>query len=160
MKASIILSAMALSLMAFSASAGETKGTGQRTHKPNRGEYLKRFDTNGDGQLSADEKQAAREQFKEKHPEMAERYQELIKQFDKDGDGKLNEEERAALKQYMQEHRQEKGTGKGGQTSPTSGHREEILKRFDKNGDGKLDEEEKAAAMEALKQFRENHKKE
>lgn len=160
MKARMIFSALVLSLLAASISAGETTRKGQSTHKPNRGEYLKRFDTNGDGQLSADEKQAAREQFKEKHPEMAERYQELIKQFDKDCDGKLNEEERAALKQHMQEQRQEKGTEKGGQTSPTSGHREELLKRFDKNGDGKLDEEEKAAAMEAVKQFRQTHKKE
>lgn len=156
MKMTMILSAMMLSQLAFSAFAGEDKGAGQRMHKPDRAQYLKRFDTNGDGQLSTEEKQAAREQFKEKHPQIADRYQEALKRFDKDGDGKLNEEERAAAKQFMQEHRGER-EGEGG---PKGEMREKILKRFDQNGDGKLDEEEKAAAREAYKQYRQNHKKE
>jgi len=78
-------------------------------------ELVAQFDTDGDGKLSEEEREAARER---KHKELLEKYDadkdgalgedertkmkedikaEILKKFDKDGDGKLSEEERAAM---------------------------------------------------------------
>ena len=48
---------------------------------------IKKFDTDGDGELNKEEKEEALKA-------MAARKKEAIAKFDKDGDGKLNEEER------------------------------------------------------------------
>ena len=50
---------------------------------------MKKFDKDGDGKLSDEEKAEARKA-------MEARRKEMIGKFDKDGDGKLNEEERKA----------------------------------------------------------------
>lgn len=83
-------------------------------------EMLKKFDKDGDGTLSKEEKDAMREAMKEHHKDRA-------KEFDKDGDGKLSEAEREAMKEAR----------KG-----------EWLKKFDTDGDGKLSDEERKAMPE------------
>ena len=124
----------ALSLTAWTAAAQEGGGR-PGLGGPGRGKrLLERFDKDGDGKLSPEEKKAAFEQFKANRPEM---YQKLLEKFDKNGDGKLDENERAAAKEAFKERSGEM--------------RKKVLEKFDKNGDGKLDENEKEAAKEALK---------
>ena len=84
-----------------------------------REEMMKRFDTDGDGQSSQEEREAMREamdNFRGMSGRrgggppfgMAFQTDKLIKQFDDDADGKLNDGERRAAREYIQEKR---GTG-------------------------------------------------
>ena len=66
--------------------------------RPDRGEMLKKFDKDGDGQLSEEEREAMREARK---GEMEARRAEMLKKYDKDGDGKLSMEEREAMREDM-----------------------------------------------------------
>lgn len=64
--------------------------------------FMKRFDKDGDGKISEEEKAAIKKEFEA-------RKAMFMKKFDKDGDGKLNDEEKAAIKKAfmarMQGHR-------------------------------------------------------
>lgn len=73
-----------------------------------KAEMLKKYDKDGDGKLSDEEKKAMREDWAKNHPEAAKRMEEMkarheayvadmIKKFDKDGDGKLSPEELQAI---------------------------------------------------------------
>ncbi|MDA0836805.1 MAG: EF-hand domain-containing protein [Planctomycetota bacterium] len=112
-----------------------------KPHRPSKEEILQKFDKDGDGELSEDEKAAMKEAM-EKHrgkPGEGDRRisEEMRKKFDADGDGKLNEDERAALKEAMKKRLHA-----------------DAIKKFDKDGDGELNEEERAAAREAGKNRR------
>lgn len=63
----------------------------EKAEKPVPPEVLKKYDKDGDGKLSAEEKAAW------KADREAEK-KALLAKYDKDGDGKLNEEEKAAWK--------------------------------------------------------------
>jgi hypothetical protein len=66
-----------------------------------RGDWLKRFDTDGDGKLSDVEK-----------AKMEEARKERMKKIDTDGDGEISQEERdAARKQYRKRERKPEGDG-------------------------------------------------
>lgn len=116
----------------------ERKPTSQRgsppSSKENREAILKKFDKDGDGKLSEEERAEARKSFGGGRPPRPPA--ELIKKFDKDGDGKLNEEERAALREEGQKRRKE------------------MVEKFDKDGDGKLNEEERKAAFAEMRKNR------
>jgi Ca2+-binding EF-hand superfamily protein len=58
-----------------------------------------RFDRNGDGTVDAQEKAAAREQFKQHRAEMK---QKMLQKFDANRDGKLDDGERAAMRETFQ----------------------------------------------------------
>lgn len=64
-------------------------------------EMIKKFDKDGDGKLSEEEKTAMKSERKEKGKN---RRAEMIKKFDKDGDGKLSEEEKTATRKEMKKH--------------------------------------------------------
>jgi hypothetical protein len=83
-------------------------------------EMLKKFDKDGDGKLSEDERKAMREAIQERH-------KDKFKEFDKDGDGKLSKEEKEAMK---------------------AARKAEWLKKYDTDGDGKLSDEERKAMPE------------
>ncbi len=81
---------------------------------------LKKFDKDGDGKLSDDEKAAMKAEMQKRRGEGgkgpdAARQAEMLKKFDKDGDGKLSDEEKAAMRAEMQKKRGEggKAAGKG-----------------------------------------------
>lgn len=93
-----------------------------RPEGPPPAEIIAKFDKDGDGKLSEDERAAMKEARKTM---MEARKKEILAQFDKDGDGKLNDEEKAAAKEARQKL---------------------MLEKFDKDGDGKLSKEEKEAA--------------
>ena len=81
------------------------KPTRERGGPPNREAFLKKFDKDGDGKLSEEERAEARKSFSGGRPPRPPAA--LIKKFDKDGDGKLNEKERAALREEGLKRRKE-----------------------------------------------------
>lgn len=84
-------------------------------------EVLEKFDKDGDGKLSKEEREAMREERKAK----------MLEKFDKDGDGKLSDSERETMREAMK------------------AKREELLKKYDANSNGRLDPEEIKAARDA-----------
>ena len=72
-------------LFSFAAPDGKKKSPGEGKRFPNREQMIKKFDKDGDGKLSEEERAAVRE-------EMKGRKGELLAKFDKDGDGELNDE--------------------------------------------------------------------
>jgi len=97
----------------------EKKGKGDKPGRPSREEMIKKFDKDGDGKLSDEEKAEIRKTMANRTPPA-----HILEKFDKDGDGKLSDEEKAGM-------------------------RKEMMAKFDKDGDGKLSPEERKAAMEA-----------
>ena len=67
---------------------------------PIRDEIVKRFDTDGDGKLSMDERFTMRKK-------MQGRKKELIQKFDADGDGILNDEERTIIRKVFENRKAE-----------------------------------------------------
>jgi Ca2+-binding EF-hand superfamily protein len=84
-------------------------------------EILEKFDKDGDGKISREERKAMDE----------ERKKEMLAKFDKDSDGKLSDEERAEMRAEME-----------------SRHKE-LLEKYDADKDGKLGPEEIKTAREA-----------
>jgi Ca2+-binding EF-hand superfamily protein len=83
--------------------AGEGKARGREA-------MIKRFDKNGDGKLSDDEKAQAQKFFKDKKGERpAGKLTQAMQKFDTDGDGKISDDEKAAAKKELAEKRKEKG---------------------------------------------------
>jgi hypothetical protein len=97
----------------------EKKGKGDKSGRPSREEILKKFDKDGDGNLSDEEKAEIRKTMANRTPPA-----HILEKFDKDGDGKLSDEEKAGM-------------------------RKEMMAKFDKDGDGKLSPDERKAAIEA-----------
>src|SRR5205814_1630175 len=89
---------------------------GEGAKARSREAMIKRFDKNGDGKLSEDEKAEAQKELKakrgagkgERRPAGG-KMAEILKKFDTDGDGKLSDEEKAAAKGEFAEKRKEKG---------------------------------------------------
>ena len=132
----LVIGGLGLALAAAQALAGDPAApAGPRC--PLRARILEKFDKDGDGKLSDEERAAAREAFRAR---LAAHKEEILKRFDKDGDGKLSDEERAATRESLRNR--------------LAAHWDQILKRFDKDGDGKLSDEERAAAREAFRQPR------
>ena len=88
-------------------------------------EVIKKFDKDGDGKLSEEERAAMREARK---AEMEARHKENLAKYDTDKDGKLSDAEKEAMR---------------------AARKKELLAKYDKDGDGKLSEEERKAAIEA-----------
>jgi len=89
----------------------------------------KKYDTDGDGRLSADERRAM---FRAR---MEQRQAAALAKFDKNDDGKLDEAERQALREDQRNRF--------------------MLRMFDKDGDGEFDEKETAAMEQAIAKWRE-----
>ncbi len=110
-----------------------------------REKIVDKFDADGNGKLTGDERAAAREAlkkfhnakhflaWKKRHPAL---WKKVLAKYDADGDGKLGEAERQALREACQERR------------------EKIAEKFDKDGDGKLSAKERAALHRALRLHR------
>jgi len=110
---------------------------GERLHK----HFLEKYDKDGDGKLSEEEKVAAKEEWKKRHVHMKELMGEvkenLHEKYDTDNDGELSEEEKKAIKETAKQQWEIKKEG--------------ILKLYDANGDGELDEDERKEARDAWK---------
>ncbi|OGV70281.1 MAG: hypothetical protein A2283_00265 [Lentisphaerae bacterium RIFOXYA12_FULL_48_11] len=102
-------------------------GDGQRGKGPMNGEMLKKFDKDGDGKLSDEEKTAAKAAWDK----------QMLEKFDKDKDGKLSDEEKEAAKNARKDEMKKK-----------------MLEKFDKDKDGKLSDEEKAEMKKFMEQHK------
>jgi hypothetical protein len=89
-------------------------------------ELRKKHDTNGDGQLDADERKAYYQEYRERAK---------IVQWDKDGDGKLSDTERKEMETKQAEWKKR----------AEENRRKWTLQRWDKDKDGKLSDQELAA---------------
>lgn len=108
-----------------SAQDGDKDGKHNKRKHRRHAMLLKKFDKDGDGKLSDDEKAAAKEFVKAHREEWKERRQDrhkkILEKFDKDGDGKLSDDEKGAAKEARKQHREEwkknhgdKGEGRDG----------------------------------------------
>jgi Ca2+-binding EF-hand superfamily protein len=77
-----------------------------------KAEMLKKFDKDGDGRLSDEEKSTLRAEMQNRRGGGRDRKQwtpeqrdEMLKKFDKDGDGKLSQEERDTAREAMKASR-------------------------------------------------------
>ncbi|HEY9155401.1 MAG TPA: EF-hand domain-containing protein [Opitutaceae bacterium] len=96
-------------------------------------EMIKRFDTNGDGVLDANERAAMHTAMQQKRAERLARMNErMLKKYDKNGDGVLDASEQAAALADLE-------------------NRPRFIARFDKDGDGKLNDVEKANAENTMR---------
>jgi Ca2+-binding EF-hand superfamily protein len=100
-----------------------------------RQDFMERFDADGDGELSEEERQAVRDYFRQRREEQMQR--RLVERFDADGDGVLNEEEQLNADAEMEARRVERQA--------------RMTERFDTDGDGKLSEAENQAARESFR---------
>jgi Ca2+-binding EF-hand superfamily protein len=117
--------------------AGPAGGAGPFGRRLDRAEIIRKYDKDGDGQLSEEERAAAIKDFQD------EQQQEMLKKYDKDGDGKLSEEELAAMREDQQK-----------QAQPWQKMAEKINRRlFETDEDGQLTEVGKAQAKEFQKQL-------
>ena len=105
------LTLMTAGILAFGLNAkpereGGKKG-GPPEGRPSREEVMKKFDKDGDGKLSEEERAAARAEMQKRREagglkgKGSEKQAEMLKKFDKDGDGKLSEDERTAMREAM-----------------------------------------------------------
>ena len=162
-----ILSLAVVALACGNAWADDDKkkeGKGKRGEM--RKKLIEKFDADGDGKLSDDEKAKAREAMKKRRGQgrsggdkarggrgkgrpgggaSADFRKKMLEKYDADGDGKLNEEERGKARKEMQKHFKER--------------REAMLKKFDKDGDGKLNEDERKALHAEMKKRRGDRKR-
>ncbi len=133
----------------------------QAAFKKQQEEYLRKWDADGDGQLSPEEHKAASDdrirEWREKNPEQAalwdkqqeeykRRQEEYLRKWDTDGDGKLSpEEHRIASETIMREWRQnnpEAAARWDRQQEEYRKQQEERIRKYDADGDGKLSPQE------------------
>ncbi len=125
----IFLSAIGLSIGLYAKPEKDGKKPGSFEGRPSREEIIKKFDKDGDGKLSDEEKAELRKKMAQRSGGGRKLPPFLMKKFDKDGDGKLSDEEKAEARKAME------------------ARRKEMIEKFDKDGDGKLNEEERKVAM-------------
>ena len=133
----------------------------ERGERPRRGgkhmkaRMLEQFDADGDGELSSDEREAAKAFMQERKAEHKARLRE---ECDANGDGVLSADERP--ERARGEGRRGKegrhGKGRGGKEHRGKHMHKQALELFDVDGDGELNENEKANA----KAFHEQRKAE
>lgn len=118
---------------------------------------MKKFDKDGDGRLSPEERKEAMEAMKGKAADLEslrqKHVEDVMNRFDKDGDGKLDKSELAG---FLEEQRkmfdeQRRRMGPPRKFQPPK----EILAKYDKNGDGKIDAEERRAIFKDARERRE-----
>ncbi len=117
-----------LILSLVSSSGKSTEGSESSPPDAKRATFFQKFDKDGDGKLSEEERKAAREEMAGKRPLLPPL---LIKKFDKDGDGRLSVEEREDAKKSWQDRKKE------------------TLEKFDADGDGILNAEERRNAIQS-----------
>lgn len=109
-----------------------------------RAEMLARFDKDGDGELSEEERQAAREAMRAEREQR--RQQFLLERYDKDGDGVLNEAETKAMEEDQARIEAEREARRAEM-------QQRALEAYDTDGDGQLSEEERRAANQQRREW-------
>lgn len=99
-----------------------------------RQEWMDRFDIDGDGKISDEERDAMREEMRARRDEFMLR--RMTSRFDADGDGELNEAERIEAEAELAVQQAERQA--------------RMIERFDTDGDGRLSDAESQAARESF----------
>lgn len=134
-----IVATLACSMTTYAQGDGPGKGDKKGAHRgggPGHAEMIKKFDKDGDGKLSEDERKEMKAAM-QKH--RAATKAKMLERFDADNDGKLSEEERKTARETLKAEREE--------------IRAAVLKQFDANGNGKLDEDERKGVREWVKKI-------
>ncbi|HWB04915.1 MAG TPA: hypothetical protein VG796_17940 [Verrucomicrobiales bacterium] len=134
MKIKLTLFTALAGLLTLTAEAQDTPRRGQGRGQQPSAEDLKKYDKDGDGQLSREERTAMREA----------RQKEMLEKYDADKDGKLNDEETAK----MRAENPGRGFGPGGGGTRGGQPSAEDLKKYDKDGNGRINGDEVAAYRE------------
>lgn len=119
--------------------AGTTGKRGKRA-QARRARAGNRYDKNGDGFLSPEEREAAKASFKERQQKVRER-------SDRNGDGKVGPRERAKAKQHAREKR---GGAKRELPEGARGRRAKLRDRTDRDDDGEVSPKERRQTKRAL----------
>lgn len=143
----------------------------KESDRPSRESIIKRFDKDGDGKLSQEERRAAgaaRRKLGERQSDRASdsgtRDAGIRRRLEAAGReireavkaDKITEEQgrerMAALRKRVSQSQSRSGTTRDSDSSRRGGtdYRARLMKEYDKNGDGKLDEKEREAARKAL----------
>jgi len=118
------------------------RGRRQRPH-PRRALILMAYDTDGDRQLSEEERAALTDDLV---TGCEAQHARILEQFDSDGSGDLDEEELSLAREALSAHRQ---ANRELRQERRETHRADVLEEFDTDGDGELNREERQAAHEA-----------
>ena len=95
-----LLITMPLFLSATLFGASDQKSNNEKTNFPFRDLIIKKFDSDGDGKLSMDERSKMLTKMQGKK-------QEIMQKFDANGDGILNNEERTTIRKAFQKRKSE-----------------------------------------------------
>ena len=131
----------------------------EKEDETRRADFLKKYDKNGDGQLSSEERRDGYRAMGE------ERRKQFTARYDKNKDGKLDEQERGAIRADMIKRfelsrydKNKNGEIDGEEIAARDAgraerekRRAEFMKRFDEDGDGQLNEAERRKMMESMR---------
>lgn len=149
---SVTLSLLTATLFAIPVFARAETPAVPAAYGPRHAEMVKRFDRNGDGQIDATERQAARSEMRQHrgtHRGQAgfgkmrgQRRAQVLQRFDHDHDGRLNDAEYAEAKAAREQHRVQ-----------VQARRQQMLTRFDRDGDGRIGDTERSEMRAAWQKF-------
>jgi len=119
-------------------SSESTRPVDENGGRPTHQMLLEKYDADGDGTLSEQEKETLRKAMRaHKDLDKTLKRQARLQRFDTDGDGVLSDDEKGAARDAMKKHGAKR--------------RQHMLERFDTDGDGQLSENERKAARQARK---------
>lgn len=139
MKQLMIIALAALAVPVLAQDAAQRRARPERpggVGAPGRPEMIAKYDKDGDGKLSEEERKAMMEDLQK---EAKERRKKLFETMDKDGDGKLTLEEYLAGQPQLPNRPAVNRPGQASRDTP------EMIAKYDKDGDGKLSDEERTA---------------
>jgi Ca2+-binding EF-hand superfamily protein len=108
----------------------KAQAEGKATYDRWRKDWVKKYDSDGDGELSEEESKVAREKVTAEFEKLRD---DFTSKWDADKDGKLSEEERTAMRDSIRSRA------------------EDLRKEIDADGDGKVSREERMAFFDKLK---------
>jgi len=132
----IIASALSMVLLA----EADDRGGMKRGNDKSREQHREKYDADGDGTLSREERKAMPEGLRNNKPGNRQSWEQHREKYDADGDGTLSREEREAMPEGLRNKRP-------GNRQSWEQHRE----KYDTDGDGTLSKEEREAMPDGLK---------
>ncbi len=141
----------------ISSSKASARPADENGARPTHQKMLEKYDADGDGTLSAQEKETFREAMRSRRgSNNPERRQAILERFDTDGDGVLSDDEKQAFRQGKGRKGKKRNRNTDGSSMRRKKHdnpeaRQKRLERFDADGDGVLSDDEKSAARDAMK---------